>query len=189
VEIEGKAVHSDIAVLLVQPKAKRRVRRILIPVFLLLTSIALWHLAVRWQRPASQEVSGPGDLTHAQSTGNVAFTLMPGAYHSYEFSVPPNHLDVTLQGTFSSAGNGDDSIQVYVFSEDDYISWKNGYNVFKFYDSGEVNRGSFSIPLRSWSADRYHVVFNGKSSPHGPKAVKANLSLIYNTRWWAEIGL
>jgi hypothetical protein len=174
------------------PQSKRRAARwILLPAFLLLTSWAVWQIAVHHHtlsqqatdRPLFREVRGetegsdPSRL-YTRSTGDVTFAVPAGGFHSYRFVVPFGMPDqATLKGEFSVAGSNR-NVEVYVLNEGDYVAWRNGYTTFMFYNSGRVAQGGMKLSLRS-DPGTYYLVFNNRFSLATPKAIRANLSLSY----------
>lgn len=136
------------------------------------------------RRPVFVQAHGEGELrSHTQSTGDVAFTVMPGAFYSFKFVVPSYHADVSIKGQFSVADR-DHGIEAFVLNEQDYTGWQNGYTTYRYYDSGDVKQGAMDIPLRADAAGTYYVVFNNNEPGATAKNVKTNMSLTYRTRWW-----
>jgi hypothetical protein len=122
--------------------------------------------------------------SHSQSTGDVAFTLKPGAFHSFKFTVPSDHENASLKGTFSVAARNGNEIEVFVLNEEDYISWQNGYTTYRYYDSGSVWQGALDVPLLADTAGTYYIVFDNDTRAVTAINVRTNMALIYFTRWW-----
>jgi hypothetical protein len=160
-------------------------RNIAISVLLAVLLLLMLWLTLHPRRRLFVQVHGEGELrSHTQSTGDVAFTLMPGAFCSFKFVVPSYHEDVSLKGTFSVVGRDGNGIETFVLNEGDYTSWQNGYTTYRYYDSGNVQQGSMDVPLLADAAGTYYVVFNNRLPAATAKNVKANMSLAYYVRWW-----
>src|ERR1700690_2833795 len=57
------------------------------------------------------------------STGDVTFTVYPGAFHSLKFVVPPDHKDAILKGRFFVVTGGTDEIRAFLLNDEDYANW------------------------------------------------------------------
>jgi len=158
-----------------------------VPILIFLAAflfLALWAM-VRQREPTFRPVpGGPMELrSHSQSTGDVAFTLKPGAFRSFKFAVPLDHENASFKGKFSAARSGN-GIEAFVLNEEDYISWQNGYTTYRYYDSGDVQQGVLDVPLLADTAGTYYVIFDNDTRTATAINVKANMNLIYYTRWW-----
>jgi hypothetical protein len=131
------------------------------------------------QAPGHQE-----ERLHTVSTGDVTFTVYPGAFHSLRFVVPPGHKDADLKGHFSVVSEGAEGIKAFLLNEEDYASWQKGYTTYRYYDSGRVRQAYLDIPLLAWSAGAYYLVFDNQSHATTPKTITANLNLTYSVMWW-----
>jgi len=157
---------------------------VILGVFLLLAS-----RAVVWKPETTfRQVPGSGPIglqSQSQSTGEVAFTLKPGAFHSLKFTVPRDHENASLKGKFSVATRSASTVEAFVLNEEDYISWQNGYTTYRYYDSGDVQQGVLDVTLLAEAADTYYVVFDNDTRAAATAImVKANMSLIYYTARW-----
>jgi len=131
------------------------------------------------QAPGHQE-----ERLHTVSTGDVTFSIYPGAFHSLKFEVPPDHKEAKLKGHFSVVSGGADGIQAFLLNEEDYANWQKGYTTYRYFDSGSVRQANLDVPLLAWSAGAYYLVFDNQSPAQTPKTVTANLSLSYSAMWW-----
>jgi hypothetical protein len=151
--------------------------------------VALGMLCAIWtsrpREPLFMQVPGHLDeRLHTVSTGDVTFSIYPGAFHSLKFVVPPDHKDANLKGHFSVASGGADGIQAFLLNEEDYANWQKGYTTYRYYDSGSVRQVNLDVPLLAWSAGAYYMIFDNQSPAQTPKTITANLSLTYSAMWW-----
>lgn len=172
---------------------------VLLGVFVFLASwVILWKPETKFRPvPGSgppetrfRQVPGSGPIglrAHSQSTGDVAFALKPGAFHSFKFAVPHDHENASLKGKFSVETRSASTVEAFVLNEEDYISWQNGDTTYRYYDSGDVQQGVLDVPLLAEAADTYYVVFdNDTRAAARAIMVKANMSLIYYTTRWPD---
>jgi len=131
------------------------------------------------QAPGHQE-----ERLQTVSTGDVTFTVYPGASHSLKFVVPPDHKDANLKGHFSVVSEGADEIKAFLLNDEDYANWQKGYTTYRYYDSGSVRQAYLDVPLLGWSAGAYYLVFDNRSQATTPKTITANLHLTYSVMWW-----
>lgn len=120
---------------------------------------------------------------HTVSTGDVTFSVSPGAFHSLKFVVPQDHKDANLKGHFDVVSGGA-GIQAFLLNEIDYANWQKGYTTYRYYDSGSVRHANLDVPLVEWEAGVYYLVFDNQSPAKTPKAITANLTLTYSAMWW-----
>jgi hypothetical protein len=81
-------------------------RKVTISVLLAEILFLILVLAIHPQKPPFLILTGQGELrSHTQSTGDVAFTLGAGAFHTFKFVVPGEHTNASLKGAFSVTGN------------------------------------------------------------------------------------
>jgi hypothetical protein len=167
------------------PESNRRIA--------VLIAIALYLVwwGTQSRRPVFTSVSiigEPAVRSHTESTGNVVFTLLPGAFYSFKFAVPTHPLgdskfDPRIEGTFSADNADGDGISVFVLNKDDFNSWQKGYTTYRYCDSESVAHGNLGVRLSNWSAGTYYVVFQNERGA-GAKTVTANLQLAYTTIQW-----
>ena len=159
-------------------------RNITVPVLLAVSVFLILVLTTHPRNPRFVEVSGEGELrSYKQSSGDVAFTLRPGAFHSFKFVVPDDHTDASLKGQFSVAGQDKNGVEAFVLQGEDYTSWQDGYTTYRYYDSGNVRRGSVDVPLPIGTGT-YYVVFTNRLPADDSKSVRTNMSLVFHRRWW-----
>jgi hypothetical protein len=166
-------------------------RRIGIAVLFAIVLCLIWW-GTQTRRPDFIFVSifdEPPMRSHTVSTGDVVFTLLPGAFYSLKFAVPPRPLgdpkfDPRIEGTFKVKNTDGDGISVFVLNKVDFNSWEKGYPTYRYYDSGSVKHGAVAVRLSDWSAGTYYVVFQNQPPGAGAKTVTANLQLAYITIQW-----
>jgi hypothetical protein len=71
------------------------------------------------QAPGHQE-----ERLQTVSTGDLTFTVYPGAFHSLKFVVPPDHKDANLKGHFSVVTGGAEGIKAFLLNYEDYANWQ-----------------------------------------------------------------
>ncbi len=170
------------------PKAKsgRTIPIILGAVLLVVVCWAIYSIGVRHSASAPESTQYPAapqpqPQLHAQSTGNVAFTIAAGGTQMYKLTVPTGAFNVNLKGHFQAAGGSGNDVEVYVMNEDEYVNFQNGHSASPYYNSGKVTQDTLNLNLPS-DAGTYYAVFSNKFSILTAKAVQANLSLQYYTR-------
>jgi len=131
------------------------------------------------QAPGHQE-----ERLQTVSTGDVNFTVYPGAFHSLKFVIPPDHKDANLKGHFTVVTGGAEGIKAFLLNDEDYANWQKGDTTYRYYDSGSVRQAYLDVPLLAWSAGTYYLVFDNQSQATTPKTITANLNLTYSTTWW-----
>jgi hypothetical protein len=131
------------------------------------------------QAPGHQE-----ERLQTVSTGDVTFTVYPGAFHSLKFVVPPHHKDANLKGHFFVVTGGAGEIKAFLLNDEDYANWRKGYTTYRYYESGSVRQAYLDVPLLAWSAGAYYLVFDNQSQAKTPKTITANLNLTYSVMWW-----
>ncbi len=145
----------------------------------------LWLMWTRPQKPLFMPVPGhQEERLRTVSTGDVTFTVYPGAFHSLKFVVPPDHKYANLKGRFSVVSGSGDEIRAFLLNDEDYVNWQKGYTTYRYYDSGSARQAYLDVPLLAWSAGSYYLVFNNQSQAGIPKTVTAHLSLTYSVMWW-----
>jgi hypothetical protein len=121
-------------------------RKVTISVLLAEILFLILVLAIHPQKPPFLILTGQGELrSHTQSTGDVAFTLGAGAFHTFKFVVPGEHTNASLKGAFSVTGQHKSKVEAFVLNEGDFQSWQNGDTTFRVYDSGNVRQGSMDV--------------------------------------------
>jgi hypothetical protein len=90
--------------------------------------------------------------------GNL--TVNSGSYMYYNFTVFSEHLEPTVQGTFTVSGN-DQRIRVYIMDSANFTDWQDTRNASKYYDSGESNSGNITATL---PVGNYELVYDNTFS-------------------------
>jgi ribosomal protein L40E len=191
----------------------RRQRRILVWSFVLvLLGAVLW--AVTGESPAAREVQEFVHWSQAQTVVDASVSVNPRSFSSHEFTVPPDALDVTVTGEFSTSpvgprhgkgnGNGNDSgkdadngIEALVLTNTAFAVWSTGYSTATIYQSNSTTGDVIEASLPG--AGVYDLVFSNRTSPN-PKTVHATVLLRYKSGWpnailrvkerlWNSIGL
>ena len=161
----------------------RRKPRTAIWLFLLLLMVAIWW-AANSNNTAAQQLRVLATGAHAATITEKNFVVGSHSFSFYKFSVPPGAVNVFVSGQFSATGSPENEVQVYVLTDDAFVTWRNGYAINPYYDSGKVSQGAIHAALPV-GAGTYYLVFNNNFSLKTPKAVQADVTLHYNT-WWPD---
>jgi hypothetical protein len=190
-------------------RARRQGGIILWLLVLVLLGAVLW--AATSESPAAQQVQEFVGWSHAQTIEDAEVSVNPRRFLSYEFTVPPGALKVSVTGEFSAAagpprnGNSneggkdrDTGIEAFVLTDAAFVVWSNGYSAQTQYESGPVAGATINAPLPA-GAGVYHLIFSNKISPRA-KTIHATVLLRYKSwlpdavvhlrdRFWNWIGL
>ncbi|MEK7722924.1 MAG: emp24/gp25L/p24 family protein, partial [Acidobacteriota bacterium] len=104
-----------------------------------------------------------------------AFSLKAGEFMSYKFTIPKNSGSGTVSGNFVATGGSND-IYVVVTNEAGVTNIKSGNNYKSYYNSGKVTTDNLNISL---SPGTYYIVFSNIHSMMTPKAVNADINVVY----------
>jgi hypothetical protein len=158
------------------------------------SGIAIWLLllvllAIGWWIATSPAGIAPqireiGSGAHTEAITEKIFSVNSHSFASFKFSVPAGAVNVFVGGRFSTADAAGNEVQVYVLSDDAFVTWRNGYAISPFYDSGKVLQGNIHADLPVGEGT-YYLVFNNNFSVKTAKAVQAEVNLHYNT-WWPD---
>jgi hypothetical protein len=163
------------------PKSSQPTSRIAIWMFALLGVLAIfWATSgnrVDVQRLREKYLAPP----HAESLGEKAFSISARGFASNKFTIPSGASNVLVIGQFGVTGNSGDEIEVYVLSDEAFVTWRNGYSTSTYYDSGKVLRGNLHAVLPD-DDGTYYLVFSNNVSRNTAKTVRADVSLQYR-RW------
>ena len=118
---------------------------------------------------------------HGESLGEKTFSINPRGFVSNKFTVPSGASNVVVTGQFGVKGHAGDEIEVYVLSDEAFVTWRNGYSTSTYYDSGKVLHGNLQATLPD-DAGAYYLVFSNQISVGKAKAVQADVTLQYR-RW------
>jgi hypothetical protein len=123
--------------------------------------------------------------SHTEGVGETVFLVKPRTLSSYKFTVPPGAANVVVSGQFSAAGGSENDVQVYVLTDDNFVTLRSGYAAGTYYDSGRVAQSNINVAL-PFGGGAYYLVFDNRFSLQTPKTVHAVVTLHYNN-WWPEI--
>jgi hypothetical protein len=154
-------------------------------VFLLLLLVSvlggIWWLVTKANNPSGQGILAGG---HTEPIAQKTFSVNPHSFSSFKFSVPSGAVNVSVNGQFTTKGGVGHEVQVYVLSDDAFVTWRNGYSINPFFDGGKVLLGNIQASLPDGEGT-YYVVFNNNFSLKVAKAVQADVTVHYNT-WWPD---
>ena len=168
------------------PIARRR-RKVISPLWfllpLLLIAIVAAALTNGFGSPELQTMFSPW---HTETISGRTVSVNSRAFASCKFDVPSGTTDVAVSGEFIAMGGPADGLEVYVFADNAFVTWKSGYDASNFYDSGKVTKSNISALLPP-GAGSYYLVFDNRSSPRSAKTVHTDVTLRYK-KWlpdWA----
>jgi hypothetical protein len=115
---------------------------------------------------------------HEISVLNQAVAINQLGYSYVEVNVPARASSVRLHGSFTARGGNDNTIEAYVFSEDDYLNWQQHHNASPYYSSGRARIGIIEANLPA-GAGSYYLVLNNKFSVLNPATVHVQTALTY----------
>ena len=164
------------------PRARRKPPSA-IWLFLLLGLAAIWWVAASSSTTA-QQFRELASGAHTEAISEKPFLVNSHSFSPYKFTVPSGAVNVFVSGPFSAASGPENEVQVYVLSDDAFVTWRNGFAISPYYDSGKVSQGVIHATLPI-GAGTYYVVFNNNFSAKAAKAVQADVTLHYNT-WWPD---
>ncbi len=143
-------------------------------------------LAIGWMAAGSsntaQQLRELLTGAHTEAITEKSFSVNAHGFSSYKFLVPPGAVNISVGGQFSATGAQANDVQVYVLSDDAFVTWRNGYAISPYYDSGKVPQGNIHATLPA-GAGTYYLIFNNNFSVKAAKAVQADVTLHYNTLW------
>lgn len=82
-----------------------------------------------------------------------------------------------IMGTLKASGGSGNDVEVAVFSETEFLNWRNGHTARALYSSGRVTAADVDAPLPG--AGTYYVVLDNQFSAITPKTVEGTLTV----RW------
>jgi hypothetical protein len=147
--------------------------------FLILVAVGFLLLSQSGGRRGLREkfVSPP----HIETISQGTFSMEPRGLTSNKFAVPAGASNVVVAGQFDAGDGPGNEIEVYVLSDDAFVTWRDGYSTSTYYDSGKVSRGIIRATLPV-DAGYYYLVFSNKVSPKTARTVQADVTLQYS-RW------
>jgi hypothetical protein len=146
---------------------------------LMLAAVGLLMLSQTGGRPGLREkfVSPP----HLESIRQGTFSMEARGLAASKFAVPAGASNVVVAGQFSAGDGPGNEIEVYVLSDDAFVTWRDGYSTSTYYESGKVSRGIIHATLPV-DAGSYYLVFSNRGSPKTARTVQADVTLQYS-RW------
>jgi hypothetical protein len=155
---------------------------------MLLLVILVLLLVVWWTSTSSttmaQQIREVVSGAHTEAITERTLAVGAHSYSSFKFSVPPGAVHVVVSGQFTAKDSTGNEIQAFVLSDDAFVTWRNGYAISPYYDSGKVLQGNIRAELPVGEGT-YYFVFNNNFSPKAAKTVQTEVSLHYNT-WWPD---
>ena len=182
---KADAVHRP-AVVAAREKPARAPRQSGTALLLLMALVLLlsgWWLSTSSGTPA-QQIREVASGAHTEAITEKTLAVGPHSFSSFKFSVPSGAVNVIVSGQFTTKDASGNEIQAYVLSEDAFVTWRNGYAISPYYDSGKVLQGNMRAELPVGEGT-YYFVFNNNFSPKAAKTVQAEANLRYNT-WWPD---
>jgi hypothetical protein len=85
--------------------------------------------------------------------------------------------DPTVEGHISASGGTGNDIQVLIFTDSQFLNWKNGHEVTPIYNSGQVTAADVHALLPD--PGTYHVILSNKFSALTPKTVEGSLRMTW----------
>lgn len=99
----------------------------------------------------------------------AAFTVAARNAKECAFIIAEGMRLPKLEGKFRATGGMNNSIEVWVLDDDEFVNRSNHHPVKPLYNSDKVTQGTIEVYLRH--PGKYHVVFNNMFSLMTPKAV------------------
>lgn len=161
----------------------RLIRRIAIWFLVPFLVLAIWWAATNIG-PTPQHLREFLALSHTETITAKTFSVNPHSFASYKFTVPSGTTDVAVNGEFSTTGDPDNDVAVYVLADEAFVTWRSGYSASTFYDSGKVTRGNVDATLPA-GAGSYYLVFDNRFSTRTAKAIHADVTLRYK-KWMPD---
>jgi hypothetical protein len=112
---------------------------------------------------------------HKAPVCEAAFTVAARAAKNCQFTVADNMRLPKVEGHFRATGGRENSIEVWVMDDDEFVNWSNHHQVKPLYNSEKVTQGTIEVYLKH--PGKYHIVFNNMFSLMTPKAVEADIVL------------
>ncbi len=99
---------------------------------------------------------------HTYQVVDTVVNVQAGKFEDYSVQVPAGNTKLVLFGSFSTTPAGS-SMEVLVMNLANFDNWRNSNPAGKYYDSGTVATGTFSVTLPDGD-DTYYVVYANYSS-------------------------
>jgi hypothetical protein len=115
---------------------------------------------------------------HSIPVSSRSFTINQLGYTYFKVPVPAKASSVLLHGNFIANGGSDNTIEAFVFSENDYANWQNQRVSSPYYSSGKVTMDPIDAKLPPGGGS-YYLVFNNKFSTLNPKTIRVDAKLSY----------
>lgn len=85
--------------------------------------------------------------------------------------------DPTVEGHITASGGMGNDIEVLIFTDSQFLNWKNGHKVTPVYNSGHVTAADVHAVLPG--PGKYHVILSNMFSAFTPKTVDGSLRMTW----------
>ena len=82
-----------------------------------------------------------------------------------------------IVGHVTATGGTGNDVDVNVFTESDFLNWKNGHDTHPLFTSGRVTAADLDVPIEQ--SGTYYVVLSNTFSTLTPKTVEGHLALTW----------
>lgn len=158
------------------------------------TLLALVLIAVIWAvssgDPYAQGIQELVGWKHDEAILDNSFSISPGNFRYYKFTLPEGSTSVTIVGQFTATPDdkvrkqtpvdAENGLEVYVLGESAFAVWQTGYGTGSVYESGRVKAGNIKAELPP-TAGVYYLIFSNKFSTRTGKTVEAEAQLRYKS--------
>ena len=114
---------------------------------------------------------------HTQTFSNDALVVNHLGYKDIELNVPPNAVNVRLEGNFTAHGGSGNDIEIFLLGHNDFINWQKGHPSRAYYSSGKTTVGNIQANLPP--GNQYVLVISNKFSLFTDKTVAMHTNLTY----------
>ena len=105
-----------------------------------------------------------------EATGYVTYTVKVDA---------ASMVNPRIVGHVQATGGSGNDIEVVVFTETQFINWKNSHKQGSLFTSGQITASDVDVPLDG--SGTYYVMLSNVFSAFTPKTVEGNLALVWTT--------
>jgi len=127
---------------------------------------------------------GPRSVAQSKHNGVHQRKLPSGPFvvgasdpYALRFAVGDDMLKTQVVGSFSSSGDLSSDIELFLFDEDNFLSWRNGRDGQPLFRSPRTVSGHINASIPKSGA--YYLVFNNDFAFLEPKTVRAEIILEY----------